>query len=90
MPKLKDNEVDQIPILGQGLITYQSEKGISGKENSDFLWQYFSKMIINEASTNKDGLKGPMPIEKMINMREMTLEVEDLIAKARTYGINIS
>ena len=47
-------------------------------------------MIINEASTNKDGLKGPMPIEKMINMREMTLEVEDLIAKARTYGINIS
>lgn len=53
------------------------------------LWQYFSNMIINEASTNKDGHKGPMPIEKMIDMRELTLEVEEMIAKARTYGINI-
>ena len=49
---------------------------MTGKENSDMLWQYFSNMVINEASTNKDGHKGPMPIEKMIDMRELTLEVK--------------
>jgi hypothetical protein len=47
-------------------------------------------MIINDASTNKDGSKGPMPIEKMIDCREMNMEIEELIAKARTYGINVA
>ena len=47
-------------------------------------------MIVNEASTNKDGLKGPMLIERMIDTKEANMEVEDFIAKARTYGITIS
>jgi hypothetical protein len=76
--------------LGLPLITYAAELGNTGKENSDLLWQVFSNMVIDEASTNKDGHKGLMPIERMIDMRELTMEVEDMIAKARTYGITIS
>jgi hypothetical protein len=90
VPPLGDNKVDEVPILGLPLITYAAETGITGKENSDLLWQVFSSMIINEASTNKDGSKGPMPMEKMIDMRELTIDIEDMIAKARTYGINIT
>ena len=47
-------------------------------------------MIINEAATNKDGAHGLMPMEQMIDMRELTMDIEGMIAKARTYGINIT
>ena len=47
-------------------------------------------MIINEASTNKDGHKGPMPMEKMIDMRELTIEIDEIISKARTFGVPIT
>jgi hypothetical protein len=60
---------------------------MTGKENSDLLWQVFTKMVINEANNNKDG---SMFIEKMKDMRDLTIRVEDMIAKARTYGIKIS
>jgi hypothetical protein len=82
--------VDQVPILGIPLITYDQGTTLIGKENSDLKWQVFSQMIINEATCNKDGHKGPMVIDKMIDMLELTKEIEEYIAKARTYGINIT
>jgi hypothetical protein len=82
--------VDQIPILGLPLITYDQGTHLIGKENSDLKWQVFSQMIINEATCNKDGQKGPMAIEKMIDMLELTKEIDENIAKARTYGVTIT
>ena len=46
-------------------------------------------MIMYEASVNKDGKLGPMPLEKMLDTKEHVDEVELLINKARTYGIPV-
>lgn len=46
-------------------------------------------MIMYEASVNKDGKMGPMPLEKMLDTKEKVDEIEQLINKARTFGVPI-
>lgn len=46
-------------------------------------------MIMYQAAVNKDGKLGPMPLEKMIDAREEFQDIEDLINRARTYGIPV-
>ena len=46
-------------------------------------------MIMYEASVNKDGKMGPMPLEKMLDTKEKVDEIEQLINKARTFGVPV-
>jgi hypothetical protein len=47
VPKLGDNKVDEIPILGIPLLSFKFEDNSKiGKETSDELWQVFSSMIM--------------------------------------------
>jgi hypothetical protein len=46
-------------------------------------------MVMYEASVNKDGKKGPMALEKMLDAKEAVDEVDNLINKARTFGIPV-
>ena len=46
-------------------------------------------MIMYQAAVNKDGKLGPMPLEKMIDAREEFQNVENLINRARTFGIPV-
>jgi len=89
-PKLVDNKVDELPILGIPLLSFKHiDPSLIGKGTSDELWQVFSSMIMYQAAVNKDGQLGQMPLEKMIDAREEFMNVEDMINKARTYGIPV-
>jgi hypothetical protein len=46
-------------------------------------------MIMYEATVNKDGKLGPMSLERMLDAKEHVDEVDQLINKARTFGIPV-
>jgi hypothetical protein len=58
-PKLGDNKVDELPILGIPLLSFKTnDPSLIGKGTSDELWQVFSSMIMYQAAVNKDGQLG--------------------------------
>ena len=90
-PKLKGNDVGVVPVLGLPLFNLRErDNGITGTEKSDELWQVFSTMIQYQASYNRDGQKGKMPMELMIDQLDQNTEVNLMIDKARTYGVHIN
>jgi hypothetical protein len=55
-PKLVDNDVGKVPILGMPLFSFANrDYSLSATAQSDELWQIFSAMITYQASYNKDG-----------------------------------
>ena len=60
---------------------------MSGKDNSDRLWQIFSKMIFYNANYPK--LKQKMQVEKVIEKGRDYDETTDYVEKARTLGVKI-